>query len=136
MSRIRPEEQDFDPEAFGEEDLVRELANGVDLFGQGHYHEAHEAFERCWLANEAGDADFFKGLVQASICMHHLTRGNPAGARALYSGHRRLLGQFLPAHRGLDVAGLLAELQRVVGPLLRGGGTAPVEPPRMRLGGG
>ena len=126
--RIEPEEIDFDPGSFTAEDARDALAEGVRLFGEGHYHEAHEAFERCWLANEAGDADFYKGLVQAAICMHHLVRGNPAGARKLYSGHRRLLGRFLPRHRGVDVELLLAEMQRVMRPVLRGGERGDLDP--------
>ena len=133
VERILPPEEDFDPDAFGEEDGRLALAEGVRRFDRGEYHAAHEAFERCWLANEGGDADFFKGLVQASICLHHLERGNVEGARKLYAGQRRLLGPFLPSHRGLDVARLLGDLQRVLQPVLRGG-----EPdrslPRPRIG--
>lgn len=94
--RIEPEEQDFEPEAFDGEAGERALAEGLRLFNEGSYHAAHEEFERCWLKNEAGDADFFKGLIQAAICMHHFQRENMDGARKLYSGHRRLLGAFLP----------------------------------------
>ena len=63
--KIEPEPQDFDPSEFGAGDAALAMALGVQLFNTGKYHEAHEEFERCWLANEAGDADFFKGLVQA-----------------------------------------------------------------------
>ena len=129
IERILPDEEDFDPEAFDAEDAVRALEEGVRLFDNGDYHAAHEAFEKCWLANEAGDADFYKGLVQAAICLHHLTRGNPEGARKLYAGHRRLLGSYLPEHAGLDVAGLLADMQRVMRPVLRGSDEGAMEPP-------
>lgn len=134
MARIDPEEQDFDPDTFSPEDLERALGRGLELFDAGEYHAAHEEIEKCWLASEAGDADFFKGLIQAAICMHHLARDNVDGARKLYSGHRRLLGPFLPAHRGVDVAALLTEMQRVLGPFVRGG-AAPFDPatrPRLR----
>lgn len=120
MARIDPEEQDFDPETFTPEDAERALERGLELFDAGEYHAAHEELEKCWLASEGGDADFFKGLIQAAICMHHLARDNVDGAKKLYSGHRRLLGPFLPVHRGVDVAALLAEMQRVLGPFVRG----------------
>ena len=95
------------------------LARGVELFDAGRYEEAHEEFEELWLANEADGADFYKGLIQVCICLHHFQRGNLEGARKLYSGHRRHLAPFLPRHRGIDVERLLAEMQGFLRPCLR-----------------
>ena len=111
MARIEPEPTDFDPEDFDENAREAAFAEGVKAFDAGQYHAAHESFERCWLASEGGDADFYKGLVQASICMHHQSRGNLDGARPLNVGARRLLGPFLPNHEGLDLGRFLGELQ-------------------------
>lgn len=119
MSRIEPEEQDFDPDSFGPAEAERALAEGVGLFNEGRFKEAHEKFEMGWLANEAGAAGFHKGLVQACICLHHATEGDQDGARKLYRGHRALLGGYLPSFSGLDVAHLLEEMQRHLTPLLR-----------------
>ena len=129
-------EDEFDPDSFTAEDAERAQAEGIALFNAGEYHAGHEAFERCWLSNEAADADFFKGLIQACICLHHLRADNAEGARKLYTGHRRLLGAFLPAHRGIDVAALLAEMQSALADALRAGPgesvAVPVPAPRMR----
>lgn len=72
-----------------------------------------------WEATQGESADFYKGLIQASICLHHLQGGNPDGARKLYTGHRKLLAGYLPAHLGLDVQGFLAEMQRSLSPVIR-----------------
>ncbi len=129
-------EDEFDPDSFTAQDSERAQAEGTALFNDGEYHAAHEAFERCWLSNEGADADFFKGLIQACICLHHLQSDNAEGARRLYVGHRRLLGAFLPSHRGLDVAALLAEMQSALADALRAGpGESvpfPAPAPRMR----
>lgn len=125
MARIEPNPSDFDPDDFDESARERAFAEGIAAFDETRYHAAHEFFERCWLANEGGDADFYKGLVQASICMHHLSRGNADGARPLNVGARRLLGPFLPKHRDLDLTRFLGELQTH----LRGTPGAPA--PRM-----
>jgi len=109
-----------EPEEFSPEGTAEALAEGLALFDAGHYHDAHEAFERCWLASEGGDADFFKGLIQAAICLHHYVDRNVEGARKLYAGHRRLLAPYLPSHRGVDVTAFLAEMQRFLGAALRG----------------
>ena len=110
------------------------LADGVRLFNSGRYHDAHEAFERLWMSTTGPDSDFYKGLIQASIAMHHKEDGNLDGARKLYSGHRRLLAAYLPHHRGLDVADLLDEMQRALRPVLRSEPADPaLAPPRMSL---
>jgi predicted metal-dependent hydrolase len=120
MARILPEDQDFDPESFTRDDARQALAEGLRLFDAGEYHAAHEELERCWLASEGAGEGFYKGLIQAAIAMHHLQRGNYEGARKLYSGHRRLLGGFLPEYLGVDLGAFLGEMQRVMGPVLQG----------------
>ena len=120
MAKIEPEEQDFDPETFGTDEARAAFAEGIALFDAGDYHAAHEAFERCWLGNEGADADFHKGLIQACICLHHFRRDNLEGAKKLYTGHRKLLAPFLPAHRGIDLTAFLTDMQRVLRPVLRG----------------
>jgi len=131
VSRVEPEPQDFDPDAFDATAAARALDAGVQLFNAGRYKDAHEEFEQGWLAGEGGDADFHKGLVQACICLHHVSEGDQDGARKLYRGHRALLGGYLPSHAGLDVAHLLAGIQRHLAPLLRarsGERVAPAAP--------
>lgn len=136
--RIEPDEQDFDPEEVRAKGVETLLAEGVRLFAEARYEEAHEEFEKLWLANESADADFFKGLIQAAICLHHFQRGNLEGARKLYSGHRRYLAAYLPAHRGIDVERLLADLSTFLRPCLRARPGEEVafrsdEAPRIRL---
>jgi len=122
--RILPEEEDFDPESFDAEARAAAIREGHEHFNAERFHEAHEAFERCWLAGEGADSDLWKGLVQASIALHHLQRQNLTGARKLNTGMRRLLAPYLPSAEGFDLAGLLREMQGV----LRTG-----EPPWPRL---
>jgi uncharacterized protein len=102
-----------------EQELERALAEAVRLFNAGEYHAAHELLDGLWESTHGPDADFFKGLIQAAIAMHHFSRANLDGAKKLYSGHRRYLAAYLPAHRGLDTAAFLAEMQRVLQPVSR-----------------
>lgn len=95
------------------------LEAAVRLFDSGRYHAAHEELDELWEATSGADADFYKGLIQAAICLHHWSEGNLEGARKLYSGHRRYLAAYLPAHAGLDLAAFLAGMQRALAPVLR-----------------
>ena len=133
MTRIRPGDAGFDPAGWSEGDGERHLARGIERFNAGEYEEAHEEFEKVWLSGSGPDSDFFKGLVQACIALHHFRRGNLEGAAGLYSGHRRYLAAFLPAHRGVDVARLLEEMQQALVPVVRRApGTLPAFDPERR----
>jgi uncharacterized protein len=99
--------------------LVRELERAAALFNAAEYHAAHEVLDELWEDADPAESDFFKGLIQACIALHHYSAGNPDGARKLYSGHRQYLGSFLPRHRGLDVAAFLDAMQTCLAPLLR-----------------
>ena len=107
-------EVDFDPER----PVSDALKEGIQLFNEGEYEESHEDFEHGWLASESGDSDFFKGLVQAAICLHKLEQGQRDGAKKLHSGMRRYLASFLPTHRGVNVESLLLGMRVFLEPIL------------------
>jgi len=119
VTRIEPADPSFDPAHWGEGDAGRHLAQGVELFNAARYEAAHEEFEQLWLSTQGPDSDFYKGLVQAAIAMHHFERGNVEGAAKLYGGHRRYLAPYLPAHLGIDVRALLEEMQAALRPVVR-----------------
>jgi predicted metal-dependent hydrolase len=130
IERILPPEDDFDPEEVARVGTEGLLARGIELFDAGDYHQAHEEWEKVWIAGDSGDDDFWKGLIQAAICLHHFRRGELEGARKLYQGHRRYLAAFLPEHRGVDVERLLGEMQQLLRPALRArpGEEVPFDP--------
>ncbi len=95
------------------------LQSSVELFNDGEYLAAHETLEELWEAGFGESADFYKGLLQASIALHHFQLGNLDGARKLYLGHRRYLAPYLPEHRGIAVSELLEDMQRFLRPVIR-----------------
>jgi len=128
LSRVLPQEPSFDPARWDEDARSVHLAQGVALFNAGEYEEAHEEFEMLWLSTQGPDSDFFKGLVQAAIALHHFARGNLDGAAKLHAGHRGYLAAYLPAHLGLDVASFLGEMKTCLAPVAR---RAPGAEPRF-----
>lgn len=95
------------------------LTAAAELFNRARYLAAHEVLDDLWEETEGEAADFYKGLIQAAICLHHWQEGNPAGARKLYQGHRRCLAAYLPRYRGVDVEAFLRSMQAALAPLLR-----------------
>jgi len=97
------------------------LSAAIALFNEGKYLAAHECLDDLWEATEGSEADFYKGLIQAAIALHHFQTGNLEGAAKLYSGHRRFLAAYTPEHAGLDLAAFLADVQRFLRPILARG---------------
>jgi predicted metal-dependent hydrolase len=85
---------------------------GLSLAGQGDFFAAHEAFETAWRACAEEERDFFQGLVHVVVSAYQRGRGRPVAAERQRVKALRRLASFVPAHRGLDVASLLAGLER------------------------
>ena len=86
--------------------------DGLALAREGAYFDAHEAFETAWRACDTEERDFFQGLVHVVVSAYQRTRGRPVAAERQRVKAIRRLRAFAPAHRGLDVTGLLAALER------------------------
>jgi predicted metal-dependent hydrolase len=89
-----------------------EYERGLELSRRGEYFAAHEAFETAWRAALPADRDFFQGLVHAVVFAYQTARGKLIGAERQREKGLRRLGPYAPTYRGLDVARLLAALER------------------------
>ena len=92
--------------------MVGAYQHGLALARAGEYFDAHEAFETAWRACGADERDFFQGLVHVVVSAYQRERGKPVAAERQRVKAIRRLSAFAPAHRCLDVAALLAGLER------------------------
>ncbi|TMC81057.1 MAG: DUF309 domain-containing protein [Chloroflexi bacterium] len=87
------------------------LTEGVDLFNNGRYWDAHEVWERDWTPDRKGpDSGFYKGLIQVAAGCLHYTRHNRRGAVNKWRSGTDYLRPYLPSHRGLRLAPLVARV--------------------------
>ncbi|HRQ33635.1 MAG TPA: DUF309 domain-containing protein, partial [Anaerolineales bacterium] len=49
---------------------------GLRLFNNGKYFEAHEALETAWLEERGKIRDLYRGILQVGVAYLHITRGN------------------------------------------------------------
>ena len=91
--------------------LESDLARGLDLARSGEYFAAHEALEDAWRAADPVEKDFFQGLVHVVVAWYQAGRGNEVGCERQLEKAARRLGPFSPAHRGVDVAALLRQVE-------------------------
>ena len=105
------------------------IKRGLDAIRAGEYFLAHEELETAWRAAAAEERDFFQGLVHVAVAWYQAGRGRPvATGRQLEKAARRLT-PFAPAHRGVDIDGVLRQVEtarkRVAG------GSLELDPPRI-----
>ncbi|GAB4388831.1 MAG: hypothetical protein Kow0025_10490 [Thermodesulfovibrionales bacterium] len=114
---------------------VRDLAEGMELFNEGRYFEAHEAWEMPWLRAEKGSAEklFIQGLIMVAGALDHYVKGEHAGTEKLLDkGLARLAGQRGLA-MGMDTEDFLARVREFQEKFrARGKGIPEAEFPRIR----
>jgi predicted metal-dependent hydrolase len=102
---------------------------GVEAILAERYFEAHEHLEEAWRAASPEERDFFQGLVHVAVAWYQAGRGRPvATARQLEKATRRLT-PFAPAHRGVDVTRVLAQVEAARTRVAEG--SLELEPPRV-----
>ena len=79
-------------------EFARSLEEGRALFNAGRFFEAHEAWERLWLAAQGESKLLLQGLIQIAAGLHK-ARGGAAGAcaRLLDAGLGRLAAAGVPS---------------------------------------
>lgn len=92
----------------------RAWEHGIVAFNRGDYFEAHEIWESVWVTATGPLRDFLQGLIQVSVALHHLSRGNLHGARSLIDRAETHFAPLpLPFH-GVDCRRLLLLADRCV----------------------
>ena len=71
--------------------------------------------EDAWRAAPEPERDFYQGLVHVAVAWYQAGRGNEVGCERQLEKALRRLGPYAPAHRGLDVAALLASVEAARG---------------------
>jgi uncharacterized protein len=78
---------------------------------EGAYFEAHEALEDAWRAADPAEKDFFQGLVHVTVAWYQSGRGNRVGCERQLAKAERRLTSFSPAHRDVDLDGILTQVR-------------------------
>ena len=86
------------------------LEQGIGLIREGRYFEAHEELELAWRAAGPAERDFYQGLVHVAVAWYQAGRGRPVATASQLEKASRRLAAFAPAHLGVDVAGVLAQV--------------------------
>jgi hypothetical protein len=87
--------------------------SGIELFNQGSYYRAHDALEEAWVLDQGPGRDLYRGILQVGIAYYQIGRGNYRGAVKMLLRVRQWLEPLPDVCRGVDVAGLRADVDRI-----------------------
>ena len=86
------------------------LAEFLTALDAGSFFEAHEILEAFWVGYRGDDRDFYRGLIQAAVALHHAATGNTKGAASVGARARANLEPYAPRYVAVDVDAILARL--------------------------
>ena len=91
---------------------------GIRHFNAREFFEAHEVWEDVWRDEQGPARQYYQGLIQVAVCLHHFGNRNAHGARRLYHSSRGYLEAYRPHYLGVQVDCLLENLTRCCAKLL------------------
>jgi uncharacterized protein len=92
--------------------------DGIRLFNEGEFFEAHEVWEDIWHEAYGVKYEFYQGLIQCAVALEHYRRSNPRGVVSLYDSYRRHLRDVPDTFMGLDLETFLAQMREALRPVL------------------
>jgi len=95
------------------------ITEGVRLFNERHFFEAHEVLEEVWHREHGEPRLFLQGLIQICAGFHHFQNGNPRGAAELLQRGSEKMRRYPARYLGLDAARLLDEVDACRGRIER-----------------
>ncbi|UUO04845.1 DUF309 domain-containing protein [Blastopirellula sp. J2-11] len=99
---------------------------GIRLFNDCEYFEAHDVWEELWADSSGEVREFYQGLIQTAVCLHHFVNENTRGAVKLFHSSRNYLGKYRPEYLGLDLELLFTEMENCCREIVASTETYPV----------
>ena len=94
--------------------LHPKAVEGLELFNERHYWEAHEALEAAWRVETGEIRHLYRGILQVGVAYLHIQRGNYRGAMKLYYRSHRWLDPFPNVCRGINVGKMKEDFEGVI----------------------
>src|ERR1043165_8014579 len=100
-------------------DVERKLYyDGIHLFNEREFFEAHEVWEDIWHMAWGIKHDFYQGMIQCAVALEHYRRSNPRGVISLYKSYQPKFTDVPEVFMRLRVRQFLKDMERVLSPVL------------------
>jgi len=90
-----------------------QLLQAIREFNGREWFECHETVEDLWIGSEGEVRDFYQGIIQVAVALHHWRNGNFGGAVSLLRGGAGYLRHVSKACQWVDVTALIADADRM-----------------------
>jgi uncharacterized protein len=90
-----------------------EIYVAIDQFNNREWFECHETLEELWMGERGMPRDFYQGILQIAVALHHWRNGNFVGAMKLLETGVEFLDRVDQIYMKADVAGLAADSRRL-----------------------
>lgn len=87
---------------------------GILLFNDGRYFEAHEELEAAWREERGKVRELYQGILEAAVTYLHIRRGNYEGAIKVYGRSMKWLDGWPEICRGAEVGQLRRDLSAAI----------------------
>jgi len=94
--------------------LHPQAREGLHLFNEGKYFEAHEALEDAWNAEDGNAKNLYRGVLQVAVTYLHITRGNYSGALKVHERSRKWLDGLPDVCKGIHIRELRLDAEQVM----------------------
>jgi predicted metal-dependent hydrolase len=86
-----------------------QLLQAIREFNSREWFECHETVEDLWIGETGEVRDFYQGIIQIAVALHHWRNGNFGGAVSLLKGGTGYLRHVSAVCQWVDVAALIAD---------------------------
>lgn len=97
---------------------ARIFHEGIELFNDSEWFEAHETWEDIWREASGVRKSFYQGLIQSAVTLEHVRRGNPRGVRSVWQTCVPKFDGLTDVYMGVDIRRLLGELESSIRSIL------------------
>ncbi len=94
-----------------EEALTDPFRDGIRLFNEEYFFEAHEHLEGLWHLERGEGRAFLQGLIQICAGFHHVQNGNLIGALDLLRRGPDKMRRYPGRYMGIDAETLLSKVE-------------------------
>ena len=86
-----------------------QLLKGIREFNSREWFECHETVEDLWIGESGEVRDFYQGIIQIAVAIHHWRNENFGGAVSLLKGGAGYLRKVSGPCQWVDVDALIAD---------------------------
>jgi uncharacterized protein len=108
------------------------LADGLRRYNAAEFFAAHEDWESIWLHAPQPQKTFLQALIQVTVALHHMQRGNPLGATRLLTAALHKLEAYAPDYGNIAIPLLRDDIATCLHLLATNPATTELAPPRIQ----